>query len=545
MIAWLVQTLIASLLLMALVLLMRAPVSRMFGAHAAYALWLLPALRMILPPLPGWQAWFVPIACFTRGHTTVGLVDPASAAQFAPAAIDPGPVTPVPLLQPAPDALAGIDMATLLIALWLGVAILWFGWQMLRYRRFLAFALDGAAPLTTECGVEVLMSPNVAGPVAVGILRRRILLPVDFLARYSAEERQLALLHEAAHHDRFDILANLAALAVHALHWWNPVAHRAYRAFRADQELACDATVLDQADAARRATYGRALLKSAVAQAPTMACAFNPKSQLKQRIRMMTRRPIGRVRLLCGAMLAVATIGGGMAATASGFAAEPVEMAELPAPPAPPAPPEQPAAPRAPASPVVRAAAVPAPPAAPAAPIAPTAPAAPVPPAAPQPPAARATLTDRDLAPAEQHRIDRTVERARDAADRAQRRAEAALRTANAAQSRAAAARVRAREIDVPRLVDASLADARRRLAAQCARTGESVPADSDWGRLATCGARIHAQVASAMAGARIGMAQARAAIARDRRLSSEQRAEAMEEIDDALSQLDDELSDL
>ena len=80
------------------------------------------------------------------------------------------------------------------------------------------------------------------------------------MTRYTPSERRLALLHEGAHHDRRDILANLVALAVLALHWWNPLAHRAYRAFRADQELACEVTVLADVENGDRRAYGSAVL---------------------------------------------------------------------------------------------------------------------------------------------------------------------------------------------------------------------------------------------------------------------------------------------
>lgn len=49
--AWLIETLAATALLMALVLVLRPLVRRAFGAGAAYALWLVPALRLVLPPL--------------------------------------------------------------------------------------------------------------------------------------------------------------------------------------------------------------------------------------------------------------------------------------------------------------------------------------------------------------------------------------------------------------------------------------------------------------------------------------------------------------
>ena len=51
MIPWLIDTLYATGFLMAIVLLLRRPVARAFGPGLAYALWALPLIRMILPPL--------------------------------------------------------------------------------------------------------------------------------------------------------------------------------------------------------------------------------------------------------------------------------------------------------------------------------------------------------------------------------------------------------------------------------------------------------------------------------------------------------------
>ena len=46
---WLAETLIATTLLMALVMMVRQPVARWLGAGAAYMLWALPLARMVLP----------------------------------------------------------------------------------------------------------------------------------------------------------------------------------------------------------------------------------------------------------------------------------------------------------------------------------------------------------------------------------------------------------------------------------------------------------------------------------------------------------------
>jgi len=113
----------------------------------------------------------------------------------------------------------------------------------------------------------------------------------------------------------------MAGLAVLALHWWNPLAHRAHRAFRIDQELACDETVLARADAADRHAYGCAVVKSAATHAPAAACALNNTTQLKRRLKMMARHTDRGARAVAGRVAVALLAGGGLVATASGAAA--------------------------------------------------------------------------------------------------------------------------------------------------------------------------------------------------------------------------------
>lgn len=327
---WLAETLVATTLLMLLVLAVRRPVARLWGAHYAYALWALPALRMVLPAIPGWQPLYVPVAAVEPpDRSAVAVMNPVDAVQFMPLA----PMVPEP----------GIDWPATLLSLWAVGAALFLAVQWARHARFVGRAVATGKRLVTIAGVDVFLSPHVPGPMAAGIWRRRILLPADFMARYAPDERKLALQHEAAHHDRFDLAANLAGLLVLAAHWWNPVAHAAWRAFRADQELACDATVLAGSDGETRAAYGQAILKSACVATPVAACAMNHKHQLKDRIAMMKLRNFGTTRRIAGGLSVAALAAAGLIATASG--AQPALPAAPPVPPAPPAPAAAPAPP--------------------------------------------------------------------------------------------------------------------------------------------------------------------------------------------------------
>lgn len=309
MIGWAIETLIASTILMLVVLAIRGPVARHFGPHIAYGLWLLPALRLLLPPLPETVAP-TPLRMLPVPIDIEALLAKPSPAAAGVDAVAAGPV---------------IDWTVLLIGLWAVGGLAFLGWHILSYRRFVNTAMADATqlPRFDRDGVEVCASPQAAGPFAVGIFLKTIVLPEDYRRRYERDELRLAIEHEVQHHRRCDMSANFAALVVLALHWWNPIAYFAHRAFRVDQELACDALVLARATPAERHAYGSALLKSACGRLPVAACALGAGDDLKRRLRMMKVYRWNETRARAGSLIAAGLVGGGLLLTASnGIAAE-------------------------------------------------------------------------------------------------------------------------------------------------------------------------------------------------------------------------------
>ncbi|HEV2818161.1 MAG TPA: M56 family metallopeptidase [Allosphingosinicella sp.] len=297
MISWLVANMAWASLFMLVVLALRRPVARAFGAGSAYALWLLPALRLVMPPLPS----LAPDIAAPLPVETLVVWAGDAAAPLPPAA---GPASWLPLL----------------LAIWALGAVVLLGWQWLAYRRFAGALGRSARSLGAHRGLPVWESAAAVGPVALGFLDRRIVVPADFGIRYSGEERRLALDHEAVHHRRGDIWWNLAGLLILALNWFNPIAWLAFRAFRADQELACDAAVAAAASAAARHDYARALVKSASRPGLIAACPLNHADQLKRRLKMMKHHRRSRARMLGGAAIVLTLAGLSLAVGAPGFA---------------------------------------------------------------------------------------------------------------------------------------------------------------------------------------------------------------------------------
>lgn len=296
---WIAETLFATTLLMLLVLLVREPVAKAFGPRVAYLLWMLPALRMVLPPLPAEIA-----------PATMAAIPALTQAEIAAL---------IAMAPPAADAAPAIDWGAWLLGLWLAGAGLHFAWHLISYRRFVTGILDNAVqlPWLDYGGIEVCASKAVKSPFASGVFVKTIVLPYDYRNRYSRDELRLAFSHETVHHLRCDMTANLAALAMLSLHWFNPIAWRAHRAFRIDQELACDAIVLANASPAERHAYGRALIKSTCDRLPVAACALGA-GDLKRRLRMMGMKERSPARIRAGGALAAVLVSGGLALTASG-----------------------------------------------------------------------------------------------------------------------------------------------------------------------------------------------------------------------------------
>ncbi|MGM9484099.1 M56 family metallopeptidase [Roseateles sp. NT4] len=237
---------------LAAVLLLRRPWRRFAGAQAAYALWLLPlwlAAAALLPraSLPG---WVLPPVLVT-GPRTAALAD-----------------------MPAVWALSmtGLWAAGVLAVAAAYVALHW------RYRRRLQHTTGGH-----------LLAPVGDSPGLLGLWHARLVLPADFRQRFDRSERRWILAHESAHARRLDNPARMLAAALAALAWFNPLAWWALGALRHDQELACDATVMQRYPGSWR-RYGLAMLKlDGALRVPPTASAWQSHHPLKERIMLLKK----------------------------------------------------------------------------------------------------------------------------------------------------------------------------------------------------------------------------------------------------------------
>ncbi|HEU0009942.1 MAG TPA: M56 family metallopeptidase, partial [Verrucomicrobiae bacterium] len=88
--------------------------------------------------------------------------------------------------------------------------------------------------------VRVKSISGRSSPIAFGIFRPTVGVPMDFSVRFTAAQQDAMLAHELAHIAAFDAVWMLLADLVTALLWWHPGAWWARRHLRAASETAAD-----------------------------------------------------------------------------------------------------------------------------------------------------------------------------------------------------------------------------------------------------------------------------------------------------------------
>lgn len=237
--------------LIALAVMAVRPLLRRAPRRAVCMLWLLVALRLLLParltvesPVSLQQPESPPIQAYQELRQQEKVYVSAPPEQRSEMA--------------GPAAAQGFALLDQLPAIWLtgvGCMALYMALSLLRMRWRLR-----AAPRIQD---NVYRCTDWSTPFVLGVLAPRIYVPETV----SEQDFPQVLAHERCHIRRWDHVWKPLAFLLLAVNWFNPVLWAAYVLLGRDMERACDEMVLKNADAAQRAAYSRALV----------SCAAQPK----------------------------------------------------------------------------------------------------------------------------------------------------------------------------------------------------------------------------------------------------------------------------
>jgi TonB family protein len=283
MISALVNSLLPLTLLMLLMLMIRQPLRKSIDATTVYNLWLVIPLSLLLYliPLP-WQHlswlsenWFN-INALTADESTQNLLQRY-------------------LVSPSANLSNELSLDKV-IGLWfcstwaLGFTLLVGYWTLSQHNYRKALKLTFLVNSKYQCqlnqsganSLSIAQSSHIHSPILIGLFKQTLVIPEDFDTLYSNEQQELIISHEVCHFSHHHMWTNQLALMLLALFWFNPLAWRAYSAFRQDQEHSCDQVVLSRKHTQSRIQYCKALVLAAETSPPNAFTLLSFKHSFKQ-----------------------------------------------------------------------------------------------------------------------------------------------------------------------------------------------------------------------------------------------------------------------
>lgn len=279
-----------------------------------YGLWLVVALRMLIPlslpnpihfdrktDIPAQVAYIVQKddAVTQSQNDDTGLVQSKSDAQAAVQAAHPQMQDAVSQstssTQPTQAGGRTLPMAQWLTAVWLLGVALSAAYMLLVNHRFVRRIFAEAVALPVTSPVPVYLA-DVPSPCLVGVLRPRIALNA---VSARPENLPFALAHEQCHYRGWDHVWNLLRNILLAVFWFHPLVWLAAHCSRQDCERACDERTIRTLTRGDTIEYARTLIalvspRKAIFSAPANFMATSLPDMKKRVTLIITRRRIQR-----------------------------------------------------------------------------------------------------------------------------------------------------------------------------------------------------------------------------------------------------------
>lgn len=264
------------------ILLLCAVLRRRYPARVVCALWVIFAVRLLVPV----QNSFPDAPVQVTPRTTLVEVQTTQVSESVPetSGMEDEPVIaePQPIIErhwvPAGTAVTAeiqksIAFDEILAIVWAVGAAAFFAGSMLSYRRFVrrvrCTARDVRDPellriyesererLGLRQRIPLRQTPEADGPMLVGLVHPVLLLPKSGIPLADAP---LILRHELTHAKHKDVLCKMVFLLARCVHWFNPVVHLLAWQGAQDLEIACDQSVVHGLDTDAKRQYGQCIL---------------------------------------------------------------------------------------------------------------------------------------------------------------------------------------------------------------------------------------------------------------------------------------------
>lgn len=315
----------------AVLLLLLPLMHKNYTAKWRCAVWLVLAVRLLIPFAPAPQQAPIEIAPATQSITLAAPVQTG-----APAPRTTGQTAARPAAQTAPAAARAssspvphtMTLNEILSLAWAAGIALFLLYHLIGYFTFKKSVLRFSKPveeqhiaelwneIKKEVGVRrsvrLLICKKTQSPMMSGFFKPLLLLPdLD----YSDADMKIILKHELIHYARKDIWYKLLLVCANAVHWFNPLVYLMTAASNRELEMACDSELVKDSDNAFRKQYSETILsaihKGNQRQAMFSTYFYGGKNTMKERFTNIFDRNQKRkgIFALCAIILAIGISG--------------------------------------------------------------------------------------------------------------------------------------------------------------------------------------------------------------------------------------------
>ena len=159
--------------------------------------------------------------------------------------------------------------------------------------------------------INIMQSDKITTPVAVGLLRPRIILPKS-MDMDDKELLRYVFAHEYIHIRRLDMVWKMVLVAALCVHWFNPMVWVMFVLASRDLELACDAMVLRRFGTEKRSVYAYSII-SIAEQRKKLSLLYSSFSKNKTEERITSIMKYKKTSIL-GVIISALLVTGMMAA---------------------------------------------------------------------------------------------------------------------------------------------------------------------------------------------------------------------------------------
>lgn len=287
-------------------LLLSPMIRKHYGAKWTYWIWLLLALRLLLPfDTPILEGYDIELPKITMmGNSQAQQVSTFNASQsgmpfqMVDSHIQKTTVKHQTLYTKAKEP---ITVKEVLLYVWVGGMLLYMLYYLMAYRYMRHQVLRWSRSITNDCMLEEIdkvttqmhitkhipcyICEKVWTPMMLGFIKPVLLFPKG---DYNKTQLHYILKHEYMHYKRHDVWYKLLLLMVNGLHWFNPLVYIMRQHATKDIELCCDDDVVKGCTFEQRIQYGKTILASISEQQkyPMALCTYfnQGKKMVKDRL---------------------------------------------------------------------------------------------------------------------------------------------------------------------------------------------------------------------------------------------------------------------